>query len=92
MISPVLSFLTVTSYSLIKIYLGISPINLLANNSNVNRYLERKIVIVDPAIGRLRIGGRFTSSDPTDFLAALEVVLPVRARRDQQAHLLTAAE
>lgn len=57
-----------------------------------NRYLERKIVIVDPAIGRLRIGGRFTSSDPTDFLAALEVVLPVRARRDQQAHLLTAAE
>ena len=34
MISPVLSFLTDTSYSLINMYRGISPINLLAKNSN----------------------------------------------------------
>ena len=33
-ISPDLFFLTETSYSLIEIYLGISPIILLANNSN----------------------------------------------------------
>ena len=33
-ISPDLSFFTETSYSLIDIYLGISPIILLANNSN----------------------------------------------------------
>ena len=33
-ISPALSFLTETSYSLIEIYLGISPMILLANNSN----------------------------------------------------------
>lgn len=57
-----------------------------------NRYLERKIVIADPAIAGLRIGGRFTSSDPTDFLSALQAVLPVRARRAPDAHLLTAAE
>lgn len=37
-----------------------------------NRYLRRRLVIADPALGNLRLGGRFTSTDPTAFLKALE--------------------
>jgi transmembrane sensor len=36
-----------------------------------NRYLDRKIVIGDPAIGSIRLGGRFYFDDPSSFLAAL---------------------
>lgn len=56
-----------------------------------NRYLERKLTIADPEIARLRIGGRFTSSDPSDFLAALQAVLPVRARSVGTGVVLTHA-
>lgn len=56
-----------------------------------NRYLEQKLTIADPEIGRLRIGGRFTSSDASDFLAALEAVLPVRARSSGAGVVLTHA-
>lgn len=56
-----------------------------------NRYLERKMTIADPEIARLRIGGRFTSSDPSDFLAALQAVLPVRARSSGAGVVLTHA-
>lgn len=57
-----------------------------------NRYLERKLRIDDPAVARLRIGGRFTSADPSDFLSALQTVLPVRAHRTKDGVLLTRAE
>lgn len=43
-----------------------------------NRYLTRKLVVADPAVGALRIGGRFTSTDPTDFLRALGMAFDVR--------------
>lgn len=56
-----------------------------------NRYLERKLTIADPEIARLRIGGRFTSSDPSDFLAALQTVLPVKARSSGTGVVLTHA-
>lgn len=56
-----------------------------------NRYLERKLTIADPEVARLRIGGRFTSSDPADFLAALQAVLPVRARASGTGVILTYA-
>lgn len=36
-----------------------------------NRYLKRKIVINNSEIGKLKIGGRFTTQDPTEFLTAL---------------------
>ncbi|PZO06152.1 MAG: iron dicitrate transport regulator FecR [Alphaproteobacteria bacterium] len=56
-----------------------------------NRYLERKLTIADPQIAHLRIGGRFTSSDPSDFLAALQAVLPVRAQSSGAGVVLTHA-
>lgn len=57
-----------------------------------NRYLEDKLVIGDPAVGRLRIGGRFTSAHADDFLAALQAALPVRARRTADGVLLEPAK
>ncbi|MGC5198487.1 FecR family protein, partial [Aphanothece microscopica] len=49
-----------------------------------NRYLSAPIVLADPALGRLRLGGRFTSTDPGPFLAALEASFAVEvvARSD----------
>ncbi|MEP9360219.1 FecR domain-containing protein [Sphingomonas sp. KR3-1] len=43
-----------------------------------NRYLLRPIVIDDPALATVRIGGRFVSSDPADFLRAVSTGLGVR--------------
>ncbi|BEV11915.1 FecR domain-containing protein [Asticcacaulis sp. DW145] len=37
-----------------------------------NRYLPRPIVIVDPDLAGLRIGGRFSTRDPADFLENLQ--------------------
>ncbi|MFP1130217.1 FecR family protein [Asticcacaulis sp. W401b] len=36
-----------------------------------NRYLTRKIIIVDPELSGIRLGGRFSTRDPRDFLATL---------------------
>lgn len=44
-----------------------------------NRYLQNKLVILDPEVGKLRIGGRFTSADAGNFLRSLEITLRVTA-------------
>ncbi len=44
-----------------------------------NRYNRRQMVIADPAIADLRIGGGFEATDPESFVAALERTLGVRA-------------
>lgn len=54
-----------------------------------NRYLDRKVVILDPEISQLRIGGRFTSNDPEVFLAALQASLPVRVQKTSRSVILT---
>lgn len=53
-----------------------------------NRYLDRPLVILDPEVGRLRIGGRFTSVDPSGFLRALELTLGVVAVQSHEAVVL----
>jgi transmembrane sensor len=45
-----------------------------------NRYLQRKMVIGDQALGRIRLGGRFVTADPRDFLAALELSFNIKAQ------------
>ncbi len=50
-----------------------------------NRYLPHRIVIDDPALAAVRIGGRFTSSDPADFLRAVSMGLGVRVRTASDA-------
>lgn len=46
-----------------------------------NRYLDRKIVIADPTLSRIRLGGRFTTTDPTDLLTALHASFGIRSQR-----------
>lgn len=53
-----------------------------------NRYLLRKIAIEDGAVGDVRVGGRFTSSDPTDFLQAVSTSLGVRVRATDSGYHL----
>jgi transmembrane sensor len=44
-----------------------------------NRYNRRQMVIADPVIADLRIGGGFEATDPESFIAALERTLGVKA-------------
>lgn len=46
-----------------------------------NRYLNTKIVIADPALSRIRLGGRFTTTDPHDLLTALHASFGIRSQR-----------
>ncbi len=45
-----------------------------------NRYLTRKIVIRDPALASLRLGGRFNVHDTTAFIAALKTSFGITAQ------------
>ncbi|MEE4454030.1 FecR family protein [Novosphingobium resinovorum] len=47
--------------------------------AEMNRYVERKIVIGDPALSRLRIGGTFSTTDAREFLDALRTSFGVKA-------------
>ena len=49
--------------------------------ADYNRYLSRKLAIGDPQLRSLRMGGRFTSNDPNDFLAALNASFGITARQ-----------
>jgi transmembrane sensor len=44
-----------------------------------NRYLTRKLVVGDPRLASIRLGGRFTSNDPGDFLRALRASFDIEA-------------
>lgn len=48
--------------------------------AEMNRYLPAKIVIGDPALSRLRLGGTFATTDPTEFLLALHGAFGIHAR------------
>lgn len=48
-----------------------------------NRYLDHKIVVADPSLDSVRLGGRFTSHDPAAFLDALHAGLGIRVSRAQ---------
>jgi transmembrane sensor len=54
-----------------------------------NRHLVRKIVIADPQLGGLRVGGRFVADDPSAFLRALQTTMDVRVTPSEQALLLS---
>jgi transmembrane sensor len=44
-----------------------------------NRYNNRQLVVADPALGTLHVGGSFAANDPSAFIAALARVAEVRA-------------
>lgn len=43
-----------------------------------NRYNDRRLVVADPRIASIRVGGRFGAQEVDRFLAALEAGFPVR--------------
>ena len=45
----------------------------------INRYNARQLVIADPSLATLQVGGTFRAVDLDSFLAALEVLFDVRA-------------
>jgi len=47
--------------------------------AEINRYLPNKIVIGDPALARIRLGGTFGTRDPGEFLQALHDSFGLRA-------------
>lgn len=54
-----------------------------------NRFLTRKIIIVDPELAAIPVGGRFTSNDPAAFLRAVSMGLGVHVSVSDTAYLLT---
>ena len=57
--------------------------------ADYNRYLTRKIVLVDPKLAHLRLGGRFLTSDPDAFLRALSTQFGARVRTNDRNVLVT---
>lgn len=53
-----------------------------------NRYNSRQLVLGEPRLGMLRVGGSFTATDPTAFLAALERIFGIQARAQGQQIIL----
>ncbi len=46
-----------------------------------NRYLDEKIVIADPELAAIRLGGRFLTRDPEDFLTSLQSSFGIHVQR-----------
>ncbi|MCW4463333.1 DUF4880 domain-containing protein [Sphingomonas sp. BT-65] len=63
--------------------------NLEAAVAEYNRYLPRPIVIADPAIRQVRLGGRFSATDPTEFCQALREIYGIAARVEPDRIRLT---
>lgn len=53
---------------------------LAAAVTEFNRYLPTPMILEQPEIGRLRLGGRFLTNDPTEFLKALRVNFGIRSQ------------
>ncbi len=53
-----------------------------------NRYLANKIIVSDASLSRLRLGGRFTSQDPSEFLSALDASFGVVASKQSNGSII----
>jgi transmembrane sensor len=53
-----------------------------------NRHLVRKIIIADPRLKELHVGGRFDADDPRGFLKALETAMDVQVSTSDREILL----
>jgi transmembrane sensor len=53
-----------------------------------NRYLVRKMVIDDPNVGVMRLGGRFMTGNPESFLEALRTTFGLRIVDDGSSRIL----
>jgi transmembrane sensor len=69
-------------------FLAFRDTSLAAAAAEFNRYNGRKIVIADPSVGALRIGGNFRWSNAEAFVRLLEQGFPVRAEYGDKAIVL----
>lgn len=53
-----------------------------------NRYLTNKIVIVDQELAAIKIGGRFKSRDPADFLNTMDSSFGIHVSRDASGSVM----
>ncbi|AZS21554.1 FecR domain-containing protein [Caulobacter sp. FWC26] len=53
-----------------------------------NRYLVRKMVIEEPKVGAMRLGGRFLTGNPESFLEALRTTFGLRIIDDGSSRIL----
>jgi transmembrane sensor len=49
--------------------------------AEIERYTDARIVVTDPGVAALRVGGRFRTDDVQGFFQGLESALPVSVRR-----------
>jgi transmembrane sensor len=60
--------------------------------SELNRYNHTRVVIVDSTVGKLRVGGRFSATQPSDFIELIDQIFPgrvvARATPEDEIHLL----
>jgi transmembrane sensor len=49
--------------------------------AELNRYMEVRFVVTDPAVGELRVGGHFKTDDVDGIVRGLESALPISIRR-----------
>lgn len=59
--------------------------------SEFNRYLDHKLVIGDPGIAQIRLGGRFFVDDPDSFLRSLREGFDIQASPEADTIVLRAA-
>jgi transmembrane sensor len=57
--------------------------------ADFNRYTNRKIVIDDPAIASIRIGGNFRSDNADAFLSLIQSGFPIRVEQQSDRIILT---
>ena len=69
-------------------FLAFHDTSLATAAAEFNRYNTRKIVIADPSVGALRIGGSFRWSNAEAFVRLLEQGFPVRAEYGDAAIVL----
>lgn len=55
--------------------------------ANINRYASQQIILADPAIGRLRYTGTVFVDRINAWLAAVQVIFPVRAARGESGSI-----
>jgi transmembrane sensor len=46
--------------------------------AQMNRYTDKKLVVVDPKVGALRVSGAFRTNDPARFAETLATLYPIR--------------
>lgn len=58
----------------------------------LNRYYERRLIVRDPQVARLRVSGSFRAGDPVRFARSVSQIHPVRAvrREDGTVELVSA--